>query len=275
MSAPARATATVPRIALRQVGFRYPGHESAAAVLHDLTLEIACGEFFVLIGPSGCGKTTVLNLVAGFEFPMEGAVLLDGAPIRAPGVDRAVIFQGDDSLLPWASALENIEFGPRVAGVSKRRRRGLAQRYLELIGLAGQGDKRPGQLSGGMKQRIQLARALVCESSTLLLDEPFGAIDAQTRSALQDELADLWMRTRQTVLFITHDIAEAILLADRIGVMTHGPNATLAEIIPVELPRPRDRTRPEFGAMYGRVYQTLSRGVPLARARASHAAMPG
>ena len=245
-------------IALRDVGFHYPGHEDGPAVLRDLSLEIAQGEFFVLIGPSGCGKTTVLNLVAGFEFPSRGTVSVDGAEIELPGVDRAVIFQGDDSLLPWATAVENIELGPRLAGKSKAQRREVAEQQLALVGLAGQGHKRPSQLSGGMKQRIQLARALVCESRVLLMDEPFGAIDAQTRASLQDELGDLWNRTRQTVLFITHDIAEAILLADRIGVMTSGPDATLAEIIPVDLARPRDRARPEFGAMYGRVNAALS-----------------
>ena len=245
-------------IALRDVEFHYPGHEDGPAVLRGLTLAIAHGEFFVLIGPSGCGKTTVLNLVAGFEFPNSGVVTVDGAEISSPGVDRAVIFQGDDSLLPWLSAIENIELGPRIAGMSRAQRRDVAARQLKLVGLEGQGHKRPSQLSGGMKQRIQLARALVCESRVLLMDEPFGAIDAQTRASLQDELGNLWSRSRQTVLFITHDIAEAILLGDRIGVMTYGPNATLAEIIPVDLRRPRDRSRPEFGAMYGRVNAALS-----------------
>jgi NitT/TauT family transport system ATP-binding protein len=245
-------------IALRDVDFHYPGHEEQPAVLRDLTLTIGEGEFFVLIGPSGCGKTTVLNLVAGFEFPSRGLVTVDGTEIVAPGVDRSVIFQGDDSLLPWLSAIENIEFGPRIAGMSKAQRREVAERQLKLVGLEGQGHKRPSQLSGGMKQRIQLARALVCESRVLLMDEPFGAIDAQTRASLQDELGDLWSRTRQTVLFITHDIAEAVLLADRIGVMTSGPDATLAQIIPVDLARPRDRSLPEFGAMYGRINDALS-----------------
>ena len=247
-----------PFIALSDVLFHYPGHDDGPAVLRELSLAIPEGEFFVLIGPSGCGKTTVLNLVAGFDFPSAGSVRVDGREIRKPGVDRTVIFQGDDSLMPWLTARENIEFGPRVAGVSKAERHELALRYLDLVGLKGQGHKRPSQLSGGMKQRIQLARALVCASRVLLMDEPFGAIDAQTRTSLQDELGDIWRRTRQTVLFITHDISEAILLADRIGVMTSGPDATLSEIIRVELPRPRDRTLPEFGAMYGRVQGALS-----------------
>jgi NitT/TauT family transport system ATP-binding protein len=246
-------------IALHDVCFQYPGHDEGPAVLRDLTLEIAPGEFFVLIGPSGCGKTTVLNIVAGFEFPSAGTVAVDGEEITKPGVDRTVIFQGDDSLLPWLTALENIEFGPRVAGMAREERRELAQKNLNLVGLNGQGHKLPSQLSGGMKQRIQLARALVCSSRVLLMDEPFGAIDAQTRASLQDELGVIWNRTHQTVLFITHDISEAILLADRIGVMTAGPDATLAEIIPVALSRPRDRAVPEFGAMYARINATLSK----------------
>ena len=250
-----------PFIALRDVLFHYPGVEEGPAVLRDLSLEIGRGEFFVLIGPSGCGKTTVLNLVAGFEFPTQGEVVVDNREVTAPGVDRAVIFQGDDSLLPWLTALENVEFGPRVAGMSKARRREVAEQKLKLVGLEGQGHKRPSQLSGGMKQRIQLARALVCESRVLLMDEPFGAIDAQTRASLQDELGDIWSRTRPTVLFITHDIAEAILLADRIGIMTSGPDATIADIVRVDLPRPRDRARPEFGAMYGRINGALSGSV--------------
>ena len=251
------ATVAEPFIALSDIAFRYPGGDDGPAVLRDLSLAINQGEFFVLLGPSGCGKTTVLNLVAGFEFPSAGTVAVGGAEITQPGVDRAVIFQGDDSLLPWLTALENIEFGPRVAGLAKEARRELALAHLKLIGLDGQGHKRPSELSGGMKQRIQLARALVCASRVLLMDEPFGAIDAQTRASLQDELGVIWGRTRQTVLFITHDISEAILLADRIGVMTAGPDATLGEIIPVELPRPRDRSLPEFGAMYGRVNAAL------------------
>jgi NitT/TauT family transport system ATP-binding protein len=245
-------------MALRNVEFRYPGHDEGPAVLRDLTLEIEHGEFFVLIGPSGSGKTTVLNLVAGFEFPASGTVTVDSEVISRPGVDRAVIFQGDDSLLPWLTAQENIEFGARVAGASKESRRALAESHLKLIGLDGQGQKYPSQLSGGMKQRIQLARALVCQSRVLLMDEPFGAIDAQTRASLQDELCAIWNRTRQTVLFITHDIAEAILLADRIGVMTMGPDATLSEIISVDLNRPRDRSQPEFGRMYRQVHDALS-----------------
>ena len=256
-------------MSMRGVAFHYPGAAAQSAVLRHLDIDISEGEFFVMIGPSGSGKTTVLNLFAGFEHASEGRVLVDGREIDRPGVDRAVIFQGDDSLLPWLTARENIEFGPRVAGMSRRERRPLAESKLELVGLHGQGDKYPSQLSGGMKQRIQLARALACSSRILLMDEPFGAIDALTRATLQDELCSIWQRTRQTVFFITHDIAEAVLLADRIGVMTSGPEATLGETIPVTLERPRDRSDPAFGALYRQVHDAL---IGFRRARSTDAA---
>ena len=183
-------------MSMRGVAFYYPGAVDSAPVLRNLDIDICEGEFFVLIGPSGSGKTTVLNLFAGFEQPSEGKVAVGGRTVDRPGVDRAVIFQGDDSLLPWLTARENIEFGPRVAGMAKKERRALAESKLELVGLHGQGDKYPSQLSGGMKQRIQLARALACSSRILLMDEPFGAIDAQTRATLQDELCAIWQQTQ-------------------------------------------------------------------------------
>jgi NitT/TauT family transport system ATP-binding protein len=192
-------------------------------VLKGLSLTIERGEFFCLLGPSGCGKTTVLNLLAGFEQPTAGAVRVDGRPVTAPGVERTVVFQGDDSLYTWLTAVENVEFGLRLAGVDAGPRRATAERYLDLVGLHGQGHKYPSQLSGGMKQRIQIARALVCESPILLMDEPFAALDAQTRSILQDELIGIWQQTGRTFLFITHDIGESILLANRIRPHDRGP----------------------------------------------------
>jgi NitT/TauT family transport system ATP-binding protein len=235
------------------------GH--APAVLQAFSLEIERGEFFCLLGPSGCGKTTVLNLLAGFEEPTRGAIRVDGRPVGGPRVDRTVVFQGDDSLYTWLTAVENVEFGLRLAGVEAKTRRATAQRYLDLVGLAGHGGKYPSQLSGGMKQRIQIARALVCESPILLMDEPFAALDAQTRSILQDELIGIWQTTRRTFLFITHDIAESILLADRIGIMTAGPAATMKTIVPVELRRPRRRGDPAFGTLYEQVNAVVSEEV--------------
>jgi len=230
-------------------------------VLRGLSLEIERGEFLCLLGPSGCGKTTVLNLLAGFEHPTGGAVSVDGRPVTAPGVERAVVFQGDDSLYTWLTAVENVEFGLRLAGVDARRRRQTAERYLDLVGLRGQGHKYPSQLSGGMKQRIQIARALVCESPILLMDEPFAALDAQTRAILQDELIGIWQQTARTIVFITHDIAEAIALANRVGLMTAGPEARMKAIAPVGLARPRRRGDPAFGALYERLADMVSEEV--------------
>ena len=230
-------------------------------MLKGLSLTIERGEFFCLLGPSGCGKTTVLNLLAGFEQPTAGAIRVDGRPVTAPGVERTVVFQGDDSLYTWLTAVENVEFGLRLAGVEAGRRRATAERYLDLVGLHGQGHKYPSQLSGGMKQRIQIARALVCESPILLMDEPFAAVDAQTRSILQDELIDIWQQTGRTFLFITHDIGEAILLANRIGLMSAGPEARMKAIAPVDLARPRRRSDPAFGALYERLADVVSEEV--------------
>ena len=230
-------------------------------MLKGLSLEIERGELFCLLGPSGCGKTTVLNLLAGFEQPAGGAIQVDGRPVTAPGVERTVVFQGDDSLYAWLTAVENVEFGLRLAGVAPARRRATAERYLDLVGLRGQGHKYPSQLSGGMKQRIQIARALVCESPILLMDEPFAALDAQTRSTLQDELIGIWQQTGRTVLFITHDIGESILLANRVGLMTAGPEARMKTIVPVDLARPRRRSDPAVGALYERLADMVSEEV--------------
>jgi len=234
-----------------EIDFRFPTRAAEQPfVLKQLSLEIQRGEFFCLLGPSGCGKTTVLNLLAGFERPTSGAVSVDGRPVPGPGVERTVVFQGDDSLYTWLTAVENVEFGLRLAGVNAAERRMTAERYLELVGLHGQGGKYPSQLSGGMKQRIQIARALVCESPILLMDEPFAALDAQTRNILQDELIDIWRETRRTFFFITHDIAEAILLATRVGLMTAAPESRMKTIVSIDLPRPRRRGDAAFGALY-------------------------
>ena len=249
-------------IRFEDVDFRFTGRGATQPlVLERLAFEIERGEFFCLLGPSGCGKTTVLNLLAGFEQPSSGRILVADHPVAAPGVERTVVFQGDDSLYTWLTAVENVEFGLRLAGVDAATRRGTAERYLTLVGLSGQGSKYPSELSGGMKQRIQIARALVCDSPILLMDEPFAALDAQTRSTLQDELIGIWQQTGRTFLFITHDIGESILLADRIGLMTAGPAASMKTIVPIDLPRPRRRSDPAFGALYERIGVVVSEEV--------------
>ena len=236
--------------------------------IQDVNLEIGAAEFFCLLGPSGCGKTTVLNIVAGFERPTRGLVALNGAPIVAPGADRAVVFQGDDSLFNWLTSLQNIEFGLRMRGMPKAERRDRASYYIELVGLKGQEHKHPSELSGGMKQRIQIARVLANEPKVLLMDEPFGALDAQTRILMQEQLSRIWQRTKTSVLFVTHDIDEAIMLGSRVGVMRAGPGSNIKGIVDMDLGQNRSRINADFMRIYSRIYDMIReevlRGLPAA-----------
>jgi NitT/TauT family transport system ATP-binding protein len=237
--------------------------------LRDFNLDIDAGEFFCLLGTSGCGKTTVLNLLAGFERPTSGRIQIGEAPITNPGADRGVVFQGEDSLYPWLSALGNVEFGMRMRRLPRVERLERAQRYLELVGLAGQGHKYPAELSGGMKQRIQIARVLANEPQMLLMDEPFAALDAHTRAAMQRELLSIWQATRKTILFITHDLDEAIVLATRIGVMHAGPASKLKSVIDVQLNDiERDRAHDRFVQVYRQVHAMIRDEVAIAMQRA-------
>jgi NitT/TauT family transport system ATP-binding protein len=228
-----------------------------ASAVQDFTLGLEGGEFFCLLGPSGCGKTTVLAMLAGFEAPTGGIIALDGEAIAGSSRDRGVVFQGDDSLYPWLTALENIEFGLRLARLSKAERRDTAREYLQLVGLRGQQDKYPSELSGGMKQRIQIARALANRPKMLLMDEPFGALDAQTRDTMQHELRQIWQSSGVSVFFITHDIDEALVLATRIGIMTAGPGGTLKEVVTVDLEEGRVRTDKNYGSLYERIHASI------------------
>ncbi len=211
--------------------------------LREIDLDVAKGEFVTLIGHSGCGKSTLLNLIAGLLLPTSGVLLCDNREIAAPGPERAVVFQ-NHSLLPWLTCFENVHLAvERVFGASESRT-ALKQRTdaaLELVGMAHASAKRPHEISGGMKQRVGIARALAMEPKVLLMDEPFGALDALTRAHLQDELLKIVARTHSTVVMVTHDVDEAVLLSDRIVMMTNGPAATIGEILTVELPRPRHR----------------------------------
>jgi NitT/TauT family transport system ATP-binding protein len=236
--------------------------------VEDFSLDIEAGEFFCLLGPSGCGKTTVLKMLAGFEAPSGGEILMDGRPVTGASRDRAVVFQGDDSLYGWLTAIENVEFGLRMRGVHKAERRERAMRYLDLVGLTGQAQKYPAELSGGMKQRIQIARVLANEPQMLLMDEPFAALDAQTRMLMQDELARIWQTTRTTVLFITHDIDEAVTLGRRIGVMRAGPRSQVKGVIDVALDGARSRTDDAFMKYDTQVYEMIRAEVAASIARA-------
>jgi NitT/TauT family transport system ATP-binding protein len=256
-------------VCFRDVQKTYRSLQGADYVaVEHFSVEIAAGEFFCLLGPSGCGKTTVLKLLAGFESPTAGEILMDGRPVTGADRDRGVVFQGDDSLYGWLTAAENVEFGLRMQGVARAERRERAMRYLELVGLKGQQHKYPAELSGGMKQRIQIARALVNEPTMLLMDEPFAALDAQTRALMQEELASLWRGTRTTVLFITHDIDEAVTLGTRIGVMRAGPRSDVKGVLEVALRGARDRTDDTFLRYYKQVHEMIRDEVAKSMARA-------
>ncbi len=236
--------------------------------VRDFNLDIEPGEFICLLGTSGCGKTTILNMVAGFEHATSGVIEIAGKAIEGPGADRGVVFQGDDSLYGWLSAIGNIEFGLKMRGVAKAERQEKARRYLELVGLTGQEHKHPTELSGGMKQRIQIARVLANEPQMLLMDEPFAALDAHTRAAMQGELLRIWRATGKTVLFITHDIDEAITLATKIGVMHAGPASKLKSVIDVNLTEAeRDRTHDRFVNTYRQVHAIMRDEVAIAMQR--------
>ncbi|MFL1462111.1 ABC transporter ATP-binding protein [Roseococcus sp. DSY-14] len=214
-------------------------------VLHDVELRIARGEYVAVIGHSGCGKSTLLNVVAGLLPASLGGVLLEGQEVTQPGPDRAVVFQ-NHSLLPWLTAYENVRLAvDRTLGaaMSRAERHAWTLENLELVRMSHARDKRPAEISGGMKQRVGIARALAMKPKVLLLDEPFGALDALTRAHLQDEVMRIHAGLGTTVIMITHDVDEAVLLSDRIVMMTNGPNATVGEVLEVELPRPRDRLR--------------------------------
>jgi ABC-type nitrate/sulfonate/bicarbonate transport system ATPase subunit len=245
------------RIVIRALRKRFTdisrGQEIVA--LDGIDLDIADDEFLTILGPSGCGKTTLLNIVAGFEQASGGDLRLDGEPIRGPGPDRGVVFQ-EYALFPWLTVEQNIEFGLRERRVRKAERRARVHRLIASVGLTGFENRYPQELSGGMRQRVALGRVLVNDPKILLMDEPFAALDAQTRTFMQEELLRMWSQERRTALFITHNIEEAILLGDRIVVMTARPGRT-KEIVVVDLPRPRDVTSAEFNATRRRVSALL------------------
>ncbi|WP_241993048.1 ABC transporter ATP-binding protein [Cryobacterium frigoriphilum] len=227
-----------------------PGHEVMA--MNDVTLDVASGEFVAIVGASGCGKSTLLRILAGFEKPSTGTVLVAGAPVTGPGSDRGVVFQ-DYGLFPWLTVRENVAYGPRQHGVGRRDARRAADHFLELVGLTRSASKFPGQLSGGMQQRVAIARVLANDPAVLLMDEPFGALDALTRTELQTELRRIHRANAATIVFVTHSIEEAVYLADRVVVMTggaaHGVPGHIRQIVPVNLGDDRDPSSLEFNAV--------------------------
>lgn len=234
---------SVKHLDISAVSIEFPTPKGPFKALDDVNLKIAKGEFVSLIGHSGCGKSTVLNIVAGLYQATQGGVILDGKEVTEPGPERAVVFQ-NHSLLPWLTAYENVELAVKQVFKGKKSKsemREWIEHNLELVHMSHAKHKRPDEISGGMKQRVGIARALAMEPSVLLMDEPFGALDALTRAHLQDSLMDIQNDLNNTVIMITHDVDEAVLLSDKIVMMTNGPAATVGEILNVQLERPRDR----------------------------------
>ena len=218
-------------------------------------LRVAEGEFVCLIGPSGCGKSTLLRMIAGFELPSAGSIVVGGQEVTGPGPDRGMVFQ-DYGLFPWLTVRANIGFGPKARGVPQARITEIVDRFVDLVGLSRFADAYPHQLSGGMKQRVAIARVLANDARVVLMDEPFGALDAMTRERLQDELLDLWAKTKLTIIFVTHAIEEAILLADRVVAMRPGPGRIVSDTR-IDLPRPRDVASPAFNDLRRRLSAEL------------------
>ena len=229
-------------VELQHVFKSFQHNGAAIDVLHDINLTVAAGEFVCLLGPSGCGKSTLIHLIAGLEKPDQGQVLVDGKPLSGPDPSRVVVFQ-DAALFPWLTVQGNVEFGLRMAGVPKPVRQARALEYIKLVHLSKFASAFPHQLSGGMKQRVAIARALVLQPAVLLLDEPFAALDAQTRAVLQNELLEIWELARPTILFVTHNVREATGLADRVYVISSRPGR-IRDAQAVTVPRPRHADDP-------------------------------
>lgn len=235
--------------------FPVPGQEPIQA-LSGITLTVNDKEFLSILGPSGCGKTTLLRIIGGLDTASSGSITLNGASITRQSSRMAMIFQ-EYSLYPWRTVLENVTFGLEIQNMEKRPARDLGMEYLHLVGLAEFAERYPYELSGGMRQRVAVARAMAIDPEILLMDEPFGALDAQTRNLLQKELLDIWHKTKKTIIFVTHSVDEAVYLADRLVVLTSRPGR-VCEIIPIDLDRPRDRTSADFALVRRKVLDLIA-----------------
>lgn len=237
---------------------RSPNEEATEfEAIKQLDLTVKQGEFLAIVGPSGCGKSTFLDMIAGLAKPSSGEIFMDGNLITGPALDRGIVMQGY-ALFPWRTVRKNVEFGLEIKKVPQKERQEISQQYLELVGLKNFEDRYPHELSGGMKQRVAIARALAYDPDVLLMDEPFAAVDAQTREVLQEELLRIWEKTKKTIVFVTHGIDEAVFLADRVAVMTANPG-TIKEIVDINLPRPRDgiRSSADFGWVRHKIWELL------------------
>lgn len=258
-------------IELRGVTQRFPTRTGEYTAIADVDLRVSPGEFVAVVGPTGCGKSTTLSLIAGLTRPSAGEVAVDGRPVQAIPPGLGYMFQSD-AVMPWRTVLDNIAAGPRYRGTPRRQARAEAAEWVHRVGLTGFEHHHPHQLSGGMRKRVSLAQTLITRPTTLLMDEPFGALDVQTRALMQDMVLDLWSGSGAAVVFVTHDITEAVALADTVVVMTAGP-ATVKDVLPVDLERPRSveeiRLTEEFLILYRRVWESLREEVEIARARAT------
>ncbi len=251
-----------PFISIRSLSKSFMDINNPEDVVHavrDFDLDIEEGEFVCIVGPSGCGKTTLLRCIAGLVEPTRGEVRIQGKRLTGPGAERGYVFQSF-ALFPWRSVRRNIEFGLEIKGINKQERRRISDEYIEMLGLQGIEDSHPNELSGGMQQRVGLARALANDPEVLLMDEPFGSLDAQTRNLMQIEVLKIWNRTHKTIIFVTHSVDESIFLADRVVVLTARP-ADMKAIFPVDLPRPRDRASDPFAHIRHEVLEDLTEEV--------------
>jgi NitT/TauT family transport system ATP-binding protein len=267
------AAARPPAIELTGVTKRFRSPDgSPYTALRDLDLEVAEGEFCAIVGPTGCGKSTTLTLVSGLERTSAGIARVHGVPVSGITPGCGFMFQAD-AILPWKTVLDNVAAGPRFRGTAKRDAYGRARDWIRRVGLAGFEDRYPHQLSGGMRKRVALAQNLINEPRVLLMDEPFSALDVQTRSIMSSELLSLWELTKPAVVFVTHDLEEAIALADKVVVMTAGPGGTVKATFPIDLPRPRVvqeiRFQPQFVALYQQIWEALRSEVDIAYAQAT------
>jgi NitT/TauT family transport system ATP-binding protein len=255
----------MPKIEIRGIGRSFTkktsewGKKETFFALKNLNIKVQKGEFFSIVGPSGCGKSTLLDLLTGLTRPDEGELLIDGNPITGPKLDCGIVLQGY-ALFPWRTARKNIEFGLQMKGVPRKQRREISDRYIKLVDLEGFENHYPSELSGGMQQRVAIARVLAYDPEVLLMDEPFAAVDAQTRETMQDELLSIWTKTGKTIIFVTHSIEEAVGLSDRVAVLSRSPG-TVREVVDVRLPRPRTigdvRNTPLFRLISSHIWELL------------------
>ncbi len=246
-------------LSIKNLHKTFPKEDGEMVAIDEFNMDVEEGEFVCILGPSGCGKTTLLRMIAGLESPTSGELLLNGKPISKPGSDRGMVFQ-EFALFPWRTVRKNIEFGLEVRKVPAEDRSNISKRFIELVGLNGFENYHPYQLSGGMKQRVGIARALANDPTILLMDEPFGALDAQTRNLMQKELLRIWKETRKTVIFITHSVDEAVYLADRVIVLTTRPSR-IKETFEIKAERPRDRASIDFANLRKRILSELEQEV--------------